>query len=169
MLRRGFVFLVAVVAIAALPAVGLATHASGESPRDDLVAGTVHFTGVLGTSEFRTTIHIDAHGGPLEKNPQGHIRASQDALGFEVDFRVDVTCLTATGNRATLGGRVTESRLPFPAEGSGFVLTVQDNGEPAGMDQAQGLFTAVPPLVCPAPFGAVLFQQGNLVVHDSLS
>jgi hypothetical protein len=87
--------------------------------------------------------------------------------GFDVDLKVDVTCLNVVGNSASIGGEVTSSNDPLSPVGSGVLIFVTDNGEPGDQDDFFGFHTGTPPEVCPAPEPRSIENSGNFVVHDA--
>ena len=145
-----------------------ATHSDGEGPNDDFVRGTA-------TAPTGAKFHVNATSGPSGEDPKGHFylefkEAVSPRLPF--DFRGEVTCLRVDGNRAVVGGRVTQSKgdLPGnPPEGSGFLIRIVDNGEPGDADLVSGV--RVPgggvPDVCPDQTTTNPTERGNFVVHDA--
>jgi hypothetical protein len=114
---------------------------------------------------------FDAHSGPSGQSPSG----SAEWIDRTDLFGGSVTCLTVTGNRATIGFANQRGALTDIVKG-GF-LFVEDNGMPgAGQDNVRGqlLFDA-PPTVCPTntvvyrpgPDGDTV-TQGELTVNDAL-
>jgi hypothetical protein len=112
---------------------------------------------------------FDAHSGPSGENPSG------SAVWFDRTdvFGGPVTCLTVTGNRATIGF---ENQRNLPELVKGGFLFVEDNGtQEAVPDNVRGqlLFDASP-TVCP-PNTAVYrpgddgdtVKSGDLTVHDA--
>lgn len=147
--------------------VASATHSEGDGPNYDFARGTA--TGASG-GQF----HVNARSGPSGEDATGHfyVERKNPASGPAFDFRGEVTCLRVDGNRAVVGGRVTQTKGDFPAnpaEGSGFLIRIVDNGEPGDAD----LVSAVPvpgggvPDVCPDQTTTNRTQRGNFVVHDA--
>lgn len=92
----------------------------------------------------------------------------------DLDYSGEVTCLRVVGNRAIVGGVITNDRLDLasnPIEGTGFLAVYVDNDQ-AGSDahdesnSTPGI--AAPGDLCPTSvaFPTAPFQQGNYVVHD---
>lgn len=93
-------------------------------------------------------------------------------------FRARVTCVTATGNVATLGGVVIQSSQPAVPEGVEVSVTVYDNGrngdpapdmlsfihvdEPVGELEGQCLVGPYPPMFAVVD-GDVMVRDGQLV------
>ena len=147
------------LALACMPAVAGATHASGTSPDEDKVTGSTKF--ILPEAHVRIEAHSDANG----QNPRGSFYLEQDPYSFGGE----ITCLTVSGNKATIGGRVDRSRPGDPLVGSGWFQEVEDNGEPGDMDRSLTTLTATAPTICPTPTVSALVtaEQGNYVVHDA--
>ena len=98
------------------------------------------------------------------------MRLDNEPSPVDFDLRGDVTCLSVTGNRATIGGVVERSKLPTMPAGSGVLIFVVDNGEgsnaPRDAFRIQRLDS--PPRVCPpVSIPEVPTDQGNFVVHDA--
>ena len=155
-------------AAAIVATLGLAPTAGGIGGDRDRVSGTGQFVGVGPLGPTDVMMHVNATSGPLGEDARGHLFVKR-VLPSEVAFQGEVTCLLVVGNRATIGGRVVNSRLPFPEEGTGIVIQVVDNGEGNDPpDLMRGFFTPVPPVMCPPPPEVgLLTQQGNWVVHDA--
>jgi hypothetical protein len=141
-----------------------ATHNTGEGPPNrDFARGTVE-------SISETQTHVNAISGPLGENPQGHFyveRKQPEGAAPALDYRGDVTCLRVDGNRAAIGGEVTQSKLGNIAEGTGILITVVDNGEPGDADFATVVGLPTPPTTCPPERFPNIGQRGNFVVHDA--
>lgn len=136
-----------------------ATHSNGKGPNQDLVTGSTRFPGI------EAKVHINAKSGPAGEDPRGHFYISQG--GF-ADFRGTVTCLNVVGNRAIVGGEVKRSSAGLPAEGTGFLQLIVDNGEPGDSDSSLTVLTPVPPTTCPTPSSdGITATRGNYVVHDA--
>jgi hypothetical protein len=145
-----------------------ATHSEGEGPDYDFVRGTAT---TVGGAKF----HVNAKSGASGEDPTGHffVERKNPPSGLAAfDFRGEVTCLRVDGNRALVGGRVTQTKGDFPAnppEGSGFLIRILDNGEPGDADFVNGI--PVPgggvPDVCPNQTTTNPIQRGNFIVHDA--
>jgi hypothetical protein len=159
--RRGALFVVAAVGLALGAFVA---PAPAQTVGEDSAAGDVI------TVQFRPEGFVfDAHSGPSGENPSGAVtwvdRFSR--------FGGPVTCLTVTGNRATIGF---ENQRDFAEVIKGGLLFVEDNGTPGvGQDNVRGRLIfpmdAAPPTVCPPntevynPLNTV--TVGELAVHDA--
>jgi len=148
------------VALACVSAIAGATHARGISPDQDNVTGSTKF--IVPNAHVRIEAHSDANG----QNPRGKFYLEQDPLSFGGA----ITCLTVSGNKATIGGRVDRSKPGLPAVGSGWIQEVEDNGSPGDMDSSLTTVFVTPPPNCPAPPVSTLItaEQGNYVVHDAV-
>ena len=87
--------------------------------------GTAQELGETSTFTFNAIQH---HDGAVNGHLVYHIRA------FNLSFDMDIDCLTITGNRAVLSGKVTKVRgdtdpFPFIYVGQDGVFQVKDNGE----------------------------------------
>jgi hypothetical protein len=137
-------------------AVGGAGPATAQGSQDSAVGGVLFFPLV--------SAGFDARSGPQGENPGGSVTV--ESRGLVVGG--PVTCLTVTGNRATIGFE-NVGDAPF----RGAFLFVEDNGTPgAGRDNIQtGQTLAAPPSVCPAntvvygPEDTIEF--GEITVHDA--
>jgi hypothetical protein len=123
---------------------------------------------VVGSARFTTpvaSVRITAKSGPNGENPRGHFFLKEG--GFQ--FTGSVTCVRVVGNRASVGGRVTQSSgAGGPAVGSGFVQFIEDNGSPGKNDRSHTVRVASPPMTCAAPVTPVfVLARGNYVVHDA--
>lgn len=138
--------------------------AVGASGSGDYVSGGLGYITEGGECCTNT---VSAHSDPQGGNPHGyftsHVRNSY------IDG--EVTCLNVSGNRATIGIRITHSSIDA-FEGRGEFISFEDNGNPVGgtpVDGSQGsAILPVPPTVCPPPPPAgYVQQQGNIIVNDS--
>jgi len=142
--------------------VALPGAAGAQSPAQDSAVGSVtteiDFTPDLLPATF------DARSGALGENPTGTVRVQTRA--FIADG--PVTCLTVTGNRATIGFADTD--VQFDGEQSGF-LFVEDNGTLPGVDRAALRVLGTPaPTVCPVNtivYDPDLVVGGDLTVVDA--
>lgn len=162
----------ALIALAAFPAAASATHSTSGGPNKDFVAGTgeVDFGANLLTGQF----HVNADSTATE----GHFYARlRTVLGASIEFQGRTTCVRAHANRATVGGRVTQSDSPLVVPpGSGVLGYFEDNGEPNSddpPDRFDGLVDVpvLPPGACPPPEPFALLnpatvEQGDFIVHD---
>jgi hypothetical protein len=148
--------------------VAYATHSSGKGPNQDLVSGTGH---ARFSEEFDIDVHVNAKSGPSGEDPQGHFFFTGVSSFGSADIRGDVTCLNVVGNRATIGGEITQSRVDNPSfeEGEGVLIFVEDNGEPGKANDMLELFAEpTPPTVCPPPEPDFAITGGNYIVHDAM-
>jgi hypothetical protein len=111
---------------------------------------------------------FDASSGPLGENPMGTLRFESDFTFYEVE----ITCLQVTGNRASFGGRITDSSH-LPSVGLGLAYTVLDQ-TPADVDLISiGNQFLIPP-VANTPNCGDLSQPtervtGDIVVEDNIA
>jgi hypothetical protein len=149
--------------------VASATHSEGDAPVYDFVRGTA-------TTVQGAIFHVNAKSGPSGEDATGKFfveRKDPPAGLAAFDFRGEVTCLRVDGNRALVGGRVTQAKGDFPAnipEGNGFLIRIVDNGEPGDADFVNGI--SVPgggvPDVCPNQTTTNPTERGNFIVHDAI-
>jgi hypothetical protein len=110
-----------------------------------------------------------AQSGPNGEDAHGEFTFMVlDRFGFP-DTTIDVTCLVVFGNTAMIGGIVRQGTGVAPGEG--FLIPVQDNGDPInGISPDLIGPQAFPPapLPCPPFPTQPLFplEEGNIVVHD---
>jgi hypothetical protein len=123
------------------------------------------------TDVFRGVRFVfDAHSGPSGENPSG--TATFVELKADIFARGPVTCLTVTGNRATIGFDNQEPGSG-PLNPEAILFFVEDNGTPGvGTDKVQEQFVGVVPTVCPP--NTVVYRPevdtvevGDLTVHDA--
>jgi hypothetical protein len=115
---------------------------------------------VTGAAKFAVPdaqVRISAHGNPA----RGHFFLQQGSLTLEGS----VTCINVVGNRAAVGGVITQSSDPSLV-GRGYVHHVEDNGSPGRGDFSQTFPGVAPPGgTCPAPIHPLgQVDQGNYVV-----
>jgi hypothetical protein len=124
-----------------------ATSAQAQTAAQDSAVGDVAFF-PLATASF------DARSGPQGENPTGSV--TSNSRGLVVGG--PVTCLTVTGNRATIAFENLGEGSPTLRGG---FLFVEDNGTPgAGRDNIQaGPLVSAPPTVCPP--NTVVYQPGE--------
>ena len=143
-----------------------ATHSDGQGPNKDFVTGTGQFL----PETLDLEIHVNAMSGPSGEDPKGHFFVRQAEV-LDIDFRGEVTCLRVDGNRATIGGEITQARAGDEIlEGRGILLFVEDNGEGSNdsLDRANVRITGSPPRTCPPPtLPPPRFEKGNYTVHDA--
>src|ERR1044072_8858666 len=107
--------------LAAIPTIATATHSPGKGPKHDLVVGSAGFAVPV------ASVRINAKSGRNGENPRGHFFLSE--AGWQ--FSGSATCVRVVGNRASVGGRVTQSSgVGGPPVGSGFIQLIEDNGSP---------------------------------------
>ena len=168
------------LALAASPVVAHASHSAGNGPEDVLVSGTAIRTAVLASgSKTRVMMGISARGGAAGENARGRFfvkRTTEPPVPGrpDLDYVGEVTCLRVVGNRAIVGGVITDDRVDLasnPIEDTGFVGAYVDNDQtdtdaPDESNSSPGI--AAPGDTCPmnVAFPTAPFQQGNYVVHD---
>lgn len=101
----------------------------------------------------------------------GEFQFVEKLFGSTLHAHGDITCFTVTGNRARLGGVITQSNTPGFV-GAEVIWTVEDNGEGSnatGPDRATALqFGPAEPycLVPPVPDPTLLpIETGDVQVH----
>jgi hypothetical protein len=116
---------------------------------------------------------FSAHSGPQGEDPKGeahfHDNTTKDGTPAR-RFQGDVTCLRVSGNRATF---VVDFRKLKNRSGDGVVITVEDNGNPAGPASPDRIgvrdFNGAPP-PCPdpalSPANGVV-TRGDIDVRDA--
>jgi hypothetical protein len=121
---------------------------------------------------------ISARRGASGQNARGRFSVKRKtnppvAGRPDLDFSGRVTCLRVVGNRAIVGGVVTQDRLDLPSnpiEGTGFLGNVDNDQAGTGADDETNSTPGIsaPGSTCPTsvPFPTAPFQQGNYVVHD---
>ena len=120
--------------LAALLAVPAAAASRSESAVVASANGGIHWTIPLPNA-----FGVEVVSQPLAFNARryadgsadGHFVYRQSAGGDTVEFNVDVTCMNVYGNRAKIGGIVTQSSDPTIAVGSYGWFQTFDNGEGA--------------------------------------
>lgn len=118
------------------------------------------------TEAFRPAGFVfDARSGPSGQNPTGSVTWF-DRIELE---RGPVTCLTVTGNRATIGF---ENQGDFAQSFKGGFVFVEDGGTPGpGRDSVRARLISDPPATCPPnteifnEFNAI--ETGDLTVTDA--
>lgn len=180
MSRRLTALALGVLALAVSPVVAAASHSDGEGPKKDFAAGTGIRTAVLpGGSDTRVMMGISARTARSGQGARGRFfvkRTTDPPVAGRPDFDYSgrVTCLRVIGNRAIVGGVITNDRLDLPSnqiEGTGFLAVYVDNDQVGGADDESNSTPGITPPgdVCPMTVGfpTAPFQQGNYVVHDS--
>lgn len=166
--------------IAGTPGVSAADHSVGEGPRHDMATGTAIRTAVLPSgSDTRVMMSVSARSGAAGEGASGSFwvkRTTEPAVEGrpDLDFTGRVTCLRVVGNRAIVGGVITNDRLDLPSnpiEGKGFLGVYVDNDQVSSGAHDESSSTPVdtpPGDVCPTSvtFPSFPFQQGNYLVHD---
>ncbi len=163
------------VACAALPGAASASHSNGQGPGGDRVHGTGQAVVEITAGTQTASFHVNARSGPAGEAPVGHLWLDLQLDGeAQVDLRARVTCLTAAGNAATVGGEIERGELAGqPLAGAGVLFDFRDNGSgsAAPPDQSNARLLTAAPTACPPP--PILLQfpfgQGNFVVHDAAS
>ena len=141
-----------------------AAPAHAQTVEQDFVTADVNWA-------FFHTAQIEARSGPQGENPTGFVGVS--SRGGRFASVGPVTCLTVTGNRATIGFE----NLLFDPGGEienrnrGLFVFVEDNGTSGDKIAARGL--DAPPTICPPnTFVYTLedtVERGVLTVHDAKS
>jgi hypothetical protein len=132
-------------------------------PTQDIVSGTARHLGA--DAPFPVIqVHVNAFADATGFNPEGNL--SVDAEGIH-SYRGEVTCMSVSGNQATIGIEIVKSSDPALI-GKGELWSVVDNGSPGDSDRIAGYpITAAPPVVCPALSFNVPVVSGNYVIHDA--
>jgi len=110
-----------------------------------------------------------AHGEAMTA-ARGHMTLGGEIEGITESAQARVTCLFVVGNRAAIGGIVTQATEGVKlSEGEALFFTVQDNAGLGLPDQI--VFSAGPPgtdNTCPAFIGApgTSVEHGNITVRD---
>ena len=150
--------------LAAGASLALPVAAGAQAPAQDSAVGQVLVVEFIPFPFPQFDATFDAHSGPSGENPTGSVRVGTRA--FIADG--PVTCLTVTGNRATIGFADTD--VQFDGEQSGF-LFVEDNGTLPGVDRAALRVLGTPaPTVCPVNtivYDPDLVVGGDLTVVDA--
>lgn len=179
-------FVVAVLALAAVPSVASATHTNGEGPDKDFVNGSAKslqvFINPFGFFDSQSHINAQARAA-LGGDAQGHFFTNLTATspnlfpaGTEETLSGDVYCIDAVGSTAVDRGVITESTGPVILTGASVIGKRVDNGEPGhGSDLSGGnLYLPItpnpPPGSCNAlqPIPVSPIDQGNFTVHDGI-
>jgi hypothetical protein len=114
-------------------------------------------------------VEVDAISGPGGEDPVGTFYTKYPVAP---ELRGRVTCLTTSGNRASVGGIVEETTDPVnDPVGSTVHFAFTDNGEPGvGRDTTATYLKAWDASTCPVPLQEVAPElaliEGNFVVHD---
>jgi hypothetical protein len=145
--------------VAALSGLLLGVTAAVAEPSRDYVKGTAEHLGA--DPPFPVIkVSVNASADATGLNPRG--RLSVDAEGIH-SYTGRVTCLSVTGNQATIGIEIVKSSDPALV-GQGELWSVVDNAP----DRIAGYeITPTPPDVCPPLFFNVEIVSGNYIVHDA--
>jgi hypothetical protein len=139
-----------------LPAVAFITLAPADPPTPDTVSGSgVAITGEEFTIDATTKGAGKAAGGTLTFTV-----TDPAALG---SVTVRVTCLTANGNEAVVGGRVTETTSAAFSHNEGVVVYVRDDNNPDDLR----IEPASVPVKCIAEPSTSPIQSGDITVVDN--
>lgn len=103
-------------------------------------------TGLAATGEGRLSVQFtfDVHSGASGENPTGSV--SFDALLVDLGA-LEVSCLTVSGNRASMIVLISSPSPPAPA---GVLISVEDN-DGAAEDRLAWNFVTTLPTECPVP------------------
>jgi hypothetical protein len=132
---------IALLGIAGLLAVPVATSSASGNAVVESASGGIHWTiplpNVFGIEVVSQPLAFDATKYS-DGSVSGHFEYIQKAGGDTFKFGVDVTCMNVYGgNRAKIGGIVTQSSDPTIAVGSYGWFQVFDNGEGANASPDQ--------------------------------
>ena len=132
---------IALLGIAGLLAVPVATSSASGNAVVESASGGIHWTiplpNVFGIEVVSQPLAFDATKYS-DGSVSGHFEYIQKAGGDTLKFGVDVTCVNVYGgNRAKIGGIVTQSSDPTIAVGSYGWFQVFDNGEGANASPDQ--------------------------------
>jgi hypothetical protein len=146
--------LVAGMLVAAL-SVPSAAEAAPEPAQDSAVGS--------GSTAFFTSFDFSVTSGPFGESPTGHIAV--EVAGFGQFESSSITCMSVSGNAATIGGTLRPNTAGYVA----VLATAVDND---ATNSGPDAFSASPvnsaPTVCPAPtpFSGP-FAAGDIVVRDA--
>ena len=147
--------------LAAGASLALPVAAGAQAPAQDSAVGQVLVVEFIPFPFPQFDATFDAHSGPSGENPTGSVRVGTRA--FIADG--PVTCLTVTGNRATIGFADTD--VQFDGEQSGF-LFVEDNGTAPQADRAELRVLGTPaPTVCPV--NTTVYDPNRVVFEGDLT
>ncbi len=179
-MSKRLTLIMGMLTIAASPVLAHAGHSGGEGPKHDAATGTGIRTAVLsGGNDTRVMMSISARTDVSGHGARGRFFVKRDTEvpvpgRPDLDFSGEVTCLRVVGNRAIVGGVITNDRLDLasnPIEGTGFLAVYVDNDQ-AGSD-AHDESNSTPGIAAPGDvypmsvaFLTAPFQQGNYVVHN---
>jgi hypothetical protein len=132
------------------------------APAPAQTTGQDSAVGDVVTEAFRPTGFVfDARSGSSGESPTGSVTWF-DRVELEGG---PVTCLTVTGNRATIGFENQGDAAPVLR--GGFVF-VEDGGTPGvGKDRVRGRLTLDPPAACPP--NTEIFNEANTVTSGDLT
>jgi hypothetical protein len=176
--RIGTAFVLAAV-MAGSGLAGAATASATQHGRAPVVASVDGRTYVLlGPSVFGVTVQQDPLAYHATRFADGTVRGGWHydywEAGQQMTFSGDVTCMTVSGNRAWIGGPITQSSDPAQI-GMGAWWQVADNGtgrHPVIPDRTTfvGIGTMAQTLAycsdAPAPHFIFDVQLGGVQVHD---
>jgi hypothetical protein len=144
-----------------LASIAWPSAANGQAPIEDFAVGDV-----VQLPTRPVTFVFNARSGPSGENPSGTVEWA-DRVQL---YGGPVTCLTVTGNRATIGF---ENQHDLSEDFKGGLIFLEDNGTPGvGKDLIVGDgLLADPPTVCPPNTVIYNFLQtvtsGELIVNDA--
>ena len=148
-MKRATTFTLAVLALGAVVAIaaGVGLAGPGAVGGDSMYGGGRHAIGTCtdGTTPFcppgGREFSVDAHATRNGRNAEGTLEYANPGTGAVIAAG-DVTCLNLDGERAVVGGRVTEGS----AAGLGFLMHLEDRGRPgsATRDRVSPLFVLAP-------------------------
>lgn len=150
-------FLVAAVASAAIGSLAVPGVSGAQSAAMDSVTGYA----ATGAGRLSVQFTFDARSGPAGENPTGTV--SFDALLVDLGA-LQVSCLSVSGNRASMIVRIASPSPPAPA---GVVISVEDNGA-AAQDTLAWSFVTILPSECPVSSAAgEPILAGDITVTDA--
>jgi hypothetical protein len=153
-------------AVLASPGVAVASHdPSGEPFGEDFAAGFVAPPFACGGVFpcFRTSFSIDAHSGPSGENPSGTVVAAMEEQqgGVSELLETRVTCLAASGNRATIG-------IDATGDGVGDVLLFVEDDGGLGQDRLAYTLNFGGSVCTTSPPTSLPLADGDVTVHDAV-
>ncbi len=183
-MKRSAIALAAAGLGVTLVAAGVGLAGPGAAAQDSAYGGGRHAgagTCTDGATPFcpanSREFSLDAHAAPSGRGASGTLEYAVPETE-QILVSGDVTCLRVTGNRAVVGGRITEG----PSTGAGFAMRLEDVGRPGASKRDRVspvylLFSSEEPpgfpRTCPPfdwdAFGDIgFFTQtfGDVSVHD---
>ena len=150
-------FLLVAVTSAAIGSLAVPGVSGAQSPAQDSV------TGSAATGEGRLSVQFtfDARSGPSGEKPTGSV--TFDALLVDLGA-LEVSCLTVSGNRASMIALLSS---PSPSAPAGVLISVEDN-DGAAADRVAWNFVTTLPTECPVPSAVgEPIRAGDITVVDA--